>query len=624
MERVVIYTVGAKTGIEISEQKRCRIATFSRSENIEKEDYITLRFNSKDCYNIETGSYIIYDDITFTMMSHGVIKKTGSNLFDHTFIFHSPSSFLKSYKMTNEGKNYGGDISFYLNSQLEGFLRTVSDNAKRIPNFNFQLTQLAPNEIYDSEKNIHFDNVSLWDAIKLICGEENYDVDYWFSYEDGKCKIHIEYPKTESPLLLSYGEGLGLSEITKEPSEKLPQIGKLYVQGSDKNLPKGYKGKNLLMPNGVKFLEHETVGLGREEYAIFDDIYPTRTGKVTSVPQFNRFIDENMNFDLNQTDENGTMYLIAGTTAKIHFNSGSLEGYQFEIIGYNHSLKQFTIKPNESDFGETIPKENSVYTISPEDKYVILDIRLPQSYVTHAEHKLKQRAERHFEKVAKEPNRYTIKIDPLFIRNKTKEYGKENIPLSVGDSIALIDGSLEIDELMQIQAKETSIIKNSTFTYGDISLQVGYPRERKIDYTVAPIISLSSFMVTLTEKNNMFTHVESIEYEAGKTIEIPLSDTYPALVLPMFSVFIDSLGGEVKKAKHTYKIYKDGVQFHSLESEGYVRYMDKLCYLGDMVHDNPSSFIPKITQSGKYTFELTVYHGETQTTKGFDINIIKT
>lgn len=57
-----------------------------------------------------------------------------------------------------------------------------------------------------------------------------------------------------------------------------------------------------------------------EDSEQYDDIFPKRTGKVTAIVEddINSFVDDTMDFDLNEKDENGTKYLINGVTAKSH------------------------------------------------------------------------------------------------------------------------------------------------------------------------------------------------------------------------------------------------------------------------------------------------------------------
>lgn len=85
--------------------------------------------------------------------------------------------------------------------------------------------------------------------------------------------------------------------------------------------------------------------LGSDEDAVtYDNIFPKRTGTVTALvaDDINSFIDDTMDFDLNEKDDKGTKYLINEVSAKINFISGKLAGQQFELAkkgGYDHATK---------------------------------------------------------------------------------------------------------------------------------------------------------------------------------------------------------------------------------------------------------------------------------------------
>ena len=64
-----------------------------------------------------------------------------------------------------------------------------------------------------------------------------------------------------------------------------------------------------------------------ENAIYFEDIFPQRTGVVTALGDtILKFVDNTMDFDLNEKEADGvtTKYLLAGTPAKVHFNTGNL------------------------------------------------------------------------------------------------------------------------------------------------------------------------------------------------------------------------------------------------------------------------------------------------------------
>lgn len=103
------------------------------------------------------------------------------------------------------------------------------------------------------------------------------------------------------------------------------------------------------------------------KYGIFEgrknfDIKPTFTGKVSSVVDGDvlSFIDTSFPFDINAKNASGeTLYLISGVSAKVHFNSGNLAGYEFEVHAYDHATHKFTLVKQTDDRGNVFPSETS-------------------------------------------------------------------------------------------------------------------------------------------------------------------------------------------------------------------------------------------------------------------------
>ena len=235
-------------------------------------------------------------------------------------------------------------------------------------------------------------------------------------------------------------------------------ITRLYAYGSDKNLSGKYRGRRrrLALPQShesplVKaggYVQDDALaekfGYG-EGAVIFDDIYPSREGTVSAVDDANvlKFTDESMDFDLNEKDGNGnSKYLLASATARVHFNTGKLAGYEFSIAGYNSGRKTFTIVPftDENDYQYPSPDEDE-FRIQPGDRYVILDIALPDSYVAQAEAKLASRALEKYRENYRRLFAYSLEVDELFLKKNFPNASSGDI-FNTGDYVNISDADL--------------------------------------------------------------------------------------------------------------------------------------------------------------------------------------
>lgn len=273
---------------------------------------------------------------------------------------------------------------------------------------------------------------------------------------------------------LSYGKGKGLlSGLTaSNDSEKSP-VGKLFIQGTERNIdPSKYGAKSLHLPKG-RTLAYEgrtyvvsadgqslsVSGLstdGRKEDS-FDgtNIYPQRVGVVSSV-----VVTPNGNYDIIDKDNNVdySQYRIAGEKATITFQTGRLAGRTFDIaqdkdvLKYDHATKRFQLVSVEED-GMKLP-EPKVFYPAVGDKYAVFGVRLPDEYITKAETELLGASVRYFHEALQPKVTYKAELDGLYAQ---KNWGALAPKLAIGAYVRLVDTSLDIDDHVRITAIRTKL-----------------------------------------------------------------------------------------------------------------------------------------------------------------------
>lgn len=273
---------------------------------------------------------------------------------------------------------------------------------------------------------------------------------------------------------LSYGKGKGLlSGLTaSNDSEKSP-VGKLFIQGTERNIdPSKYGAKSLHLPKG-RTLAYEgrtyvvsadgqslsVSGLstdGRKEDS-FDgtNIYPQRVGVVSSV-----VVTPNGNYDIVDKDNpvDYSQYRIAGEKATITFQTGRLAGRTFDIaqdkdvLKYDHATKRFQLVSVEED-GMKLP-EPKVFYPAVGDKYAVFGVRLPDEYITKAETELLGASVRYFHEALQPKVTYKAELDGLYAQ---KNWGALAPKLAIGSYVRLVDTSLDIDDHVRITAIRTKL-----------------------------------------------------------------------------------------------------------------------------------------------------------------------
>lgn len=186
-----------------------------------------------------------------------------------------------------------------------------------------------------------------------------------------------------------------------------------------------------------------------EDTQFFEDIYPSRIGTITAVDAADpfSFIDNTIDFDVNAQ-------LLPGMPAKVTFNTGQLSGFTFDISSFDNAIKKVRIFKNKIDTKLNVP--TNLIRPGIGDKYVFIDINMPQTYVTAAENLLLKKAQDTLTIYSQPQVSYAIVLDPKFVRFN-------NLKLDVGDTVFIKDDQLEIDKKIRIIQLTRNIVNEDNY-----------------------------------------------------------------------------------------------------------------------------------------------------------------
>ena len=252
------------------------------------------------------------------------------------------------------------------------------------------------------------------------------------------------------------------------------------MYGSSDNITNKYRAQRLCLPGKSKaqsFIE-QVDAVARygvhEARKVFDDIKPTFNGKITAVVAGSvlQFQDATM-FDLNAKEADGktTKYLVAGVSAKIHFNTGNLAGYEFDIQKYDHATKTFTLKKLTDDRGAVFPSARSTaFQFAVGDEYKILAVTLPERYQQEAEQKLQERATEYYRQNSQPKVKYGLSVTKSYLQKLFRD-GEATGLFSPGDYINVKDESIGVDKAVRIQSLERNLLDvySYTLTLADVA-----------------------------------------------------------------------------------------------------------------------------------------------------------
>ena len=330
-------------------------------------DTVEISVESANKLNFYIGDKITVIGRDYTLNTPAKERKLSERKFIYDLVFEGVQYDLLrvSYSVnvdttSNQIQDLSGDS---LTGDLKMFLDVLLSNANRV----FPGKWVLGTYPTDTEtKTLTFgDSDNCLSVLQSLCSEGNYNTEFSIGIApNGVRTLNIGATGNVFLYTFQYGKGKGLYELTREKVSSSNIVTRLSVYGSSRNINTSkYRAFRLCLPGKTKGQSYLESATGIASYGVweqtknFEEIYPRRTGTISALGDSElKFVDSSMNFDLNEKDLSGnTLYLIPGAAAKIHFNTGNLAGYEFEITTYDHSTKTFTLRPFTDENGYTFP-----------------------------------------------------------------------------------------------------------------------------------------------------------------------------------------------------------------------------------------------------------------------------
>lgn len=424
-------------------------------------------------------SYAIGDSIsvfgrTYRLNQLPRVRRTGAHKYAYDLTFEGVQyDLLRAfYDVTiettgNTLQDVQGDA---LTGDLRRFATVLVSNANRVFPGKWRLGT-CPATIAD--KTLTFgDGDNCLAVYQNLC--KTFDVEATISESGGV--YTIDFAKrvgVTHPFTFEFGKGGGLYALDRQNVDSSNIVTRLKVYGSSDNITNKYRAQRLCLPGRSKAQSYieQADAVARygvhEARKVFDDIKPTFNGKITAVVAGSvlQFQDASM-FDLNAKEADGktTKYLVAGVSAKIHFNTGNLAGYEFDIQKYDHATKTFTIKKLTDDRGDVFPSVSSTaFQFAVGDEYKVLDVTLPERYQQEAEQKLQERATEYYRQNSQPKVKYGLSVAKSYLQ-KLFRGGEATGLFTPGDYINVKDESIGVDKAVRIQSLERNLLDVYSYT----------------------------------------------------------------------------------------------------------------------------------------------------------------
>lgn len=460
------------------QNRRTATGIISAKQNwgLNAEDTVDITVESPFPQKYNIGDKITVFGRDYKLNRLPSVKKTGMHEFQYTLQFEGVQYdlFRVSYDVNidttdNELQDIQGDS---LTGDLRRFMNVLISNANRVFPGKWKLGA-CPDTIGD--KTLTFgESDNCLSVLQNLCDTSNFGVEFEITQGNGVYTINL-YEKVgqTSPYLFEYGRGKGLYELHRENVSSANIVTRLKVYGSTENITSKYRADRLCLPGKTKGQSYIEKPEMVAKYGIFegrknfDNIKPSFTGSVKKVVDVFSFVDTDFPFDLNEKESDGvtTKYLIDGVTAKIHFNTGNLAGYDFEVKSYDHATKTFVLRKFTDDRGNVFPSETSAaFQFANGNEYKITDIAYSPKIEQAAEAELAEAGNKYYDQNCQPKVQYGVSITKAYLEQFVDESAGVMDFFAPGDYIHVKDEDIDVDKAIRIKSFARNILDPYEYT----------------------------------------------------------------------------------------------------------------------------------------------------------------
>lgn len=463
-------------------------------EEVGGDDYLSVSLDSQECVTLELNDWTVWEGRKFWCVETYTPKQTGRRKWTYSVKLYGAASLIKQALMLNTEDS---PVFSYTATAREHVVLVVK-NLNRwmggITDWKVGKVEATGNIVVDYSEGLYGN-----DALKKIADEAG--TEWWIE------GMTVNVCRCERGDEVTLGYGNGLLSIERDSADNVKFFTRLFPIGSSRNIDaEKYGSSRLLLPSRATYVERNTeLGIVEHfEQGAFQEIYPRRTGKVSSVRKETKkgddgkpfdiyyFTDGEMNFDPNE-------YEIGGLVKRVTFQTGQLAGlgndedgeHYFEV-NYNSETREFeliTIWPYDDD--TQVP--GGVLEPKAEDTYILWNVRMPDEYYPIAEEEYATAVEKYMDEHCLDRSVYKCSTDYVALK-------KRGVVPCMGQRVRL-----ESDRFFASGYRESRI------TVVDQKLE----RPTEADIEISDVLSQ-------TTQSRMADEIENVRSEVkANTVELP-------------------------------------------------------------------------------------------------------
>lgn len=463
-------------------------------EEVGGDDYLSVSLDSQECVTLELNDWTVWEGRKFWCVETYTPKQTGRRKWTYSVKLYGAASLIKQALMLNTEDSPVFSYTATAREHVALVVKNLNRWMGGITDWKVGKVEATGNIVVDYSEGLYGN-----DALKKIADEAG--TEWWIE------GMTVNVCRCERGDEVTLGYGNGLLSIERDSADNVKFFTRLFPIGSSRNIDaEKYGSSRLLLPSRATYVERNTeLGIVEHfEQGAFEEIYPRRTGKVSSVRKETKkgddgkpfdiyyFTDGEMNFDPNK-------YEIGGLVKRVTFQTGQLAGlgndedgeHYFEV-NYNSERREFELKtiwPYDDD--TQVP--GGVLEPKAGDTYILWNVRMPDEYYPIAEEEYATAVEKYMDEHCLDKSVYKCSTDYVALK-------KRGVVPCMGQRVRL-----ESDRFFASGYRESRI------TVVDQKLE----RPTEADIEISDVLSQ-------TTQSRMADEIENVRSEVkANTVELP-------------------------------------------------------------------------------------------------------
>ena len=388
-------------------------------EEVGGDDYLSVSLDSQECVTLELNDWTVWEGRKFWCVETYTPKQTGRRKWTYSVKLYGAASLIKQALMLNTEDSPVFSYTATAREHVALVVKNLNRWMGGITDWKVGKVEATGNIVVDYSEGLYGN-----DALKKIADEAG--TEWWIE------GMTVNVCRCERGDEVTLGYGNGLLSIERDSADNVKFFTRLFPIGSSRNIDaEKYGSSRLLLPSRATYVERNTeLGIVEHfEQTAFQDIYPRRTGKVSSVRKVTKkgddgkpfdiyyFTDGEMNFDPNE-------YEIGGLVKRVTFQTGQLAGlgndedgeHYFEV-NYNSETREFeliTIWPYDDD--TQVP--GGVLEPKADDTYILWNVRMPDEYYPIAEEEYATAVEKYMDEHCLDKSMYKCSTDYVSLKKR--------------------------------------------------------------------------------------------------------------------------------------------------------------------------------------------------------------